>query len=89
MSDTGKLADSVDAKLRQKGAKHECPICTNKTWYLIGNEARSTIIPFVSALDSIETYTFACQRCGFVRQHLKVVVDGGLKQIDQERSPNE
>jgi C4-type Zn-finger protein len=85
--DMRKLADSVDAKLRQKGAKYECPICTNATWYLIGNQARPTIVPFATPLDSIETYTFACQNCGFIRQHVQVVVDGDLEQIDEERHP--
>jgi predicted RNA-binding Zn-ribbon protein involved in translation (DUF1610 family) len=85
--DMNKLADTLDAKLKQKGGKHECPVCANTTWYLLGHRTRPTIIASVSPLDHIETYTFACQNCGFVRQHVQVILDGDLGQIDRERLP--
>jgi len=69
-------------KLLQLGASERCPICGNLNWYVVDNPGMGGLVVLTDNR-SIPAYTLMCDRCGFVRQHGRTVVDGLIpKKVD-------
>ncbi len=90
MSDdaTGDLDFNEITDKIKKHAKFEvCPFCQNKNWYILGgtgidkgiSRITITLSQFVSA------YTLCCQSCGFVRQHVKEIIDGEIRPTEEKK----
>lgn len=71
------LAASVTQKLRERVISEACPFCRNLNWYLMDRVGTTSILGFTGD-QTAATYTFACTNCGFVRQHIRLVVDGKI-----------
>ena len=55
-----------------------CPICSTNKWGVVAGQEKG-ITPFIPAkrlLNGWDVYALACMNCGFIRQHLKILVDG-------------
>ena len=89
------LVDATDVALVDKSHKDgdRCPVCECTDWYIIQNPAFNTIatIPMaskdgdISIPGGILAVTLACQRCGFVRQHVKQLFDGFVKSLKDKK----
>ena len=71
------FAANVTQKLRDKVVSEACPFCRNLNWYLMDRVGTTSTLGF-SGDQTAATYTFACTHCGFVRQHIRLVVDGKI-----------
>lgn len=68
---------SVIQKLRDKVVSKACPFCQNLNWYLMDRVGAINILG-VPEYQNTATYILACTNCGFVRQHVKTIVDGKI-----------
>jgi len=74
----------IEAFLTEKGARAECPVCSNPTWVLLDNAVSTTMLPvyrgalFLGGIHGHDLYTFVCRNCGYVRSHLRSVVNREL-----------
>lgn len=71
------LAKTVGEKVSARAPDALCPFCRNKKWYVIGDKELFPVI-MLEDLRNFSTYTFACTNCGFIRQHLRDVVEGKI-----------
>lgn len=88
-SDDKALIDASDVELVDKASKHggQCQVCGSSEWYVIQNPHMKTVamIPMGSEdgealfAGGVPAVTLTCQRCGFVRQHVKSLFDGYVK----------
>lgn len=67
----------ITRKLQSRIISEACPFCNNINWFLIDRETMAGILEFTENR-KLTTYTLACTNCGFVRQHLRAVVDGEI-----------
>ncbi len=65
-------------RVRQRTRGHEaCFYCGNLNWFGLDAGFRQTrILSGIGSVGDIPVYSFACTNCGFVRQHVRDVVDG-------------
>lgn len=63
--------------LRGVDATFVCWSCGDKNWWLL-DRAHSPSY-FVYQNSSLETYSVACMKCGLVRQHVRVILEGEVK----------
>ena len=68
-------AKLIGAKLDARAPNTVCPFCSNKNWFVLDVGTAITVVA-VAGMSNYSTYTFACTNCGFIRQHMRSVVDG-------------
>jgi hypothetical protein len=68
---------------RLKGADGPCPICRSAKWLLHSGVDRGVDVFRVPrqvdyVLSNLQVYVMICENCGFVRQHVRDLVDGTM-----------
>ena len=68
---------------RRKGADGPCPICRHPKWLLHSGVDRGVDVFRVPrqvdyVLSNLQVYVMICENCGFVRQHVRDLVDGAI-----------
>jgi hypothetical protein len=64
----------------EREANDECPVCKNPTWTLLDSPEASTSLPVKGRIPTFglrghDLYSFVCRKCGYLRSHLRAVVD--------------
>jgi hypothetical protein len=92
-SETENTEESVDAiseKLKSKTRKEACPFCTNINWFIIERNSKLLFTVYIDQSGfqhSGGVYILACTNCGFVRQHLRMILDGEVDgEVEYARS---
>lgn len=72
------LADArvIGDKIKARGAGTTCPFCGNTNWFVLDYGGHSTALKFLETPHSLPVYTLSCVKCGYIRQHLRQIVDG-------------
>lgn len=67
--------NKITEKVNSKTKRSACPYCDNINWFVINN---NQIQPVLMLQDSrsYPAYTLSCTNCGFIRQHLSLIIDG-------------
>lgn len=52
-----------------------CPFCRNVRWFSVQLLGEAPVA-MLGRRAGMPSYTFVCTNCGFIRQHLRAVVDG-------------
>ena len=65
-----RLRKHVQDRLHLLEKSGQCPVCNTTQWTLLNNNDVTTQLP------GWPTYALACERCGFVRHHLRSIFDG-------------
>ena len=68
---------------RRKGADGPCPICNGAKWLLHSGVDRGVDVFRVPrqvdyVVSNLQVYVMICENCGFVRQHVRDLVDGTM-----------
>ncbi len=68
---------------RRKGADGPCPICRHPKWLLHSGVDRGVDVFRVPrqvdyVVSNLQVYVLICENCGFVRQHVRDLVDGAI-----------
>lgn len=68
---------------RLKGADGPCPICRSAKWLLHSGVDRGVDVFRVPRqvdylVSTLQVYVMICENCGFVRQHVRDLVDGTM-----------
>ena len=68
---------------RRKGADGPCPICRHPKWLLHSGVDRGVDVFRVPrqvdyVVSNLQVYVMICENCGFVRQHVRDLVDGAI-----------
>ena len=68
---------------RCKGADGPCPICRHPKWLLHSGVDRGVDVFRVPrqvdyVVSNLQVYVLICENCGFVRQHVRDLVDGAI-----------
>jgi hypothetical protein len=74
------LISLVNQFFEEREASDECPICSTHGWAIIDGEDVITRLPVFEGATAKEVrgprlYSLACRNCGYVRTHLRSVVD--------------
>jgi hypothetical protein len=72
------LVSYVRHRINVANADAKCPICGVNTWMLLDGGDLHTAV-FTVTLRSFSTYSLACGHCGFVRQHIREILDADQK----------
>ena len=73
------LIRRTNAFFAARGAARDCPVCGNLKWASVNSAGVTPMIPFSEHgvhTSEFAAYILVCTNCGFVRAHLKDVVDG-------------
>jgi hypothetical protein len=77
---------AIGEKITAKAPNLACPFCTNTKWFVLRDKDKFPVV-ILDNLTNFATYTFACTNCGFVRQHVRSVVDGEVQgEVEYARS---
>ena len=68
---------SVTQKLRDRVVSEACPFCKNLNWFLMDRAEMTSILSSVG-VRGLVTYTLVCTNCGFVRQHVRSIINGEI-----------
>jgi predicted RNA-binding Zn-ribbon protein involved in translation (DUF1610 family) len=76
-------ASAIRSFFDERQAKANCPTCGNATWLLMDSPDSDTTLPVIGNLPNQpyrghKMYSFVCRNCGYVRMHLRSVVDGTI-----------
>lgn len=71
------MLKEVAKKLDSKTKREVCPYCDNKMWFLLNKTDQHPVL-MLKNFGNFPTYSLACTNCGFIRQHLSIVVDGEI-----------
>lgn len=71
------LVKAVGEKLAARAPNVICPFCSNRVWYVL-HEKQVFPVVILPNLNNYATYTVACTNCGFVRQHLRPIIEGEI-----------
>lgn len=68
---------------RRRGADGPCPICRHPKWLLHSGVDRGVDVFRVPrqvdyVVSNLQVYVMICENCGFVRQHVRDLVDGAV-----------
>ena len=69
------IISRVDRKTR---GKEICVYCGNLNWFILDQQSGSSVIPLSNGR-TVAIYSLGCTNCGFVRQHLRGVIDDEVK----------
>ena len=84
MSDTPPVtAEQAVEFCRPMGADGPCPICRCAKWLLHSGIGRGVDVFRVPrqvdyVVSNLQVYVMICENCGFVRQHVRDLVDGTM-----------
>lgn len=85
--------DSDDLRLldQKHPGKDKCPACGNDSWYVVQGPGMSLpVLPQGNTSGGLlmsngnPLVTLACQRCGYVRSHIKALLDAYVKLLKEE-----
>ena len=69
----------IAEKINKRTKPAACPFCRCNIWYIlneIGSNKGISGMVVATNWQGLPAYTLFCQNCGFVRQHLKQIIDG-------------
>jgi len=80
--------EAVDERINLRINHNKCPFCGTDDWYIMSQNIRSkNIVGMVLAINwvGVAAYTLFCQKCGYVRQHVKSIVDGLVSPTEEKK----
>lgn len=69
---------AIAERIALKAPNDVCPFCFNKRWFFLQENGLYPSI-MLSNSNRYPTYSLACTNCGFVRQHIQLIVDGEIE----------
>ena len=75
-------SERLHKKIVAVAPNETCPFCENTYWYNLDEPDQESRLEFKDTY--ISTYALACSNCGFVRQHVRAVIDEGGKKKGQK-----
>ena len=72
-----KATKEIFDKVTSKTKRQTCPYCDNTNWFIF-NVSKDQPTLMVSNLGGFQVYALSCTNCEFVRQHIKMVLDGEI-----------
>ncbi len=82
------LNKKIFDKINGYTKSHACPFCQNEKWYILNKIADNKGISgmvVATSWQGIVAYTLFCQNCGFVRQHVKEIIDGEVRPTEEKK----
>ena len=67
-------ADAIEAKIKPRLRRVICPYCDNTVWFVLDGSMTPSAVLLTPR--PLRAYSLACTNCGFVRQHIRAIVDG-------------
>jgi C4-type Zn-finger protein len=81
-ADEAEFNKTIFEKISKYTKSRACPFCQNDKWYILNKiKDYKDISGMVVATNwnGVAAYTFFCTNCGFVRQHVKEIIDGEVR----------
>ncbi len=82
------LAAHVIERFRVKVRDGRCPFCSTDRWGLLDRPAQANrlILSGTDGRTEWDTYTLCCRTCGFVRQHIREILDSNDPLTSREQN---